>query len=50
MAAVIIELGYLTNPQEEVRLSGGALQDQLAAAMLDALVQYQLSLSPGGDR
>jgi N-acetylmuramoyl-L-alanine amidase len=49
MAAVIMELGYLTNADEEARLASGGTQDQIAQAILDALVRFQQALAPGGN-
>ena len=49
MAAVLIELGYVTNAEEEMRLASSTFQEQIAQALLDALVRYQQSLAPSGN-
>lgn len=41
MPAVLIETGFLTNPQEEVFLSGTDSQDKMADAMFQAFQKYK---------
>jgi N-acetylmuramoyl-L-alanine amidase len=41
MPAVLIELGYLTNPDEEKRLASGAFQNTLAQAVFDAVLRFR---------
>jgi N-acetylmuramoyl-L-alanine amidase len=52
MPAVLIELGYLSNPEEEQHLASEAYQDQLAQALLEAVVRFRTFLDqsrpPGG--
>ena len=48
MPAVLIELGYLSNPEEEKLLVSGEFQDRIAAALTDAVATFRdrLELSP----
>lgn len=48
MPAVLIEMGYLTNPEEQKLLGGADFQNDFVAAVFDALVRYRDSLSPAG--
>ena len=41
MPAVLVEVGYLSNPEQEQALTAGTYQDQLAQALFDALVQFR---------
>ena len=41
MPAVLVEIGYLSNPDEEKALSSGAHQDKVAAAIFDAISRYR---------
>lgn len=41
MPAVLVELGFLTNPDEERRLTADAHQAALAQAIVDALVRFR---------
>jgi N-acetylmuramoyl-L-alanine amidase len=41
MPAVLIEVGYLSNPEEEQALVSGGYQDRLAQALFDGLVQFR---------
>lgn len=41
MPAVLIELGYLSNPDEEPRLASGEFQGALAQAIVDAVVAFR---------
>ena len=49
MPAVLVEMGYLTNTDQAGRLQTGALQDTIARAIADALVQFR-ELQPTGER
>jgi N-acetylmuramoyl-L-alanine amidase len=42
--AVLVELGFLTNPAEEARLAGGAYRRQLAEALRDAIGTFRAEL------
>jgi N-acetylmuramoyl-L-alanine amidase len=46
MPAVLIELGFLTNPQEEQRLAADNHQSALVQALLDGILRYR-STAPG---
>lgn len=50
MPAVLVELGFLSNPDEEKRLSGAELQDSLVQALSDAIVRFHDPTSPGDAR
>jgi len=41
MPAALVELGYLTNPEQEAQLASPAYQDTLALALYDALTQFR---------
>jgi N-acetylmuramoyl-L-alanine amidase len=41
MPAVLVEIGYLSNPDEEKALGSGAHQDKVAAAIFDAISRYR---------
>lgn len=45
MPAVLIEAGFLTNPEQAQALSGDALQNDIAQAIVSAIVRYR----DGGD-
>jgi N-acetylmuramoyl-L-alanine amidase len=41
MPAVLLEMGYLTNAQQETALAGNDLQNAIALSLLDAIVRYR---------
>jgi N-acetylmuramoyl-L-alanine amidase len=41
MPAVLIEMGYLTNPAQEQQLAGGELQAAVAQAVFDSVVEFR---------
>lgn len=41
MPAALVEVGFITNPEEERRLGSGDYQDQLASAIYRAIVKYK---------
>ncbi len=41
MPAVLVEIGYLSNPEEEKALASGAYQDRVAAAIFDAISRFR---------
>ena len=41
MPAALVEIGYLSNAEQEVQLATGAYQDQVAQALLDALIKFR---------
>jgi len=41
MPAALIEIGYLSNAEQETQLASGAYQDQIAQALLDALTKFR---------
>jgi N-acetylmuramoyl-L-alanine amidase len=46
MPAALVEIGYLSNPEQESQLTTAAYQDQVAQALLDALVRFRQLLEP----
>lgn len=41
MPAALVEIGYLSNPEQEPQLVSAEYQDQVAQALLDALVKFR---------
>ncbi len=53
MPAVLVEMGYLTSPEEQKLLVGADFQNDFVAAVFDAIVRFRDSLSTpgaGGDQ
>jgi N-acetylmuramoyl-L-alanine amidase len=50
MPAVLVEIGYLTNPVQEALIKTDAFQSALALSLFDAIVRFRDSLSSGGTR
>jgi N-acetylmuramoyl-L-alanine amidase len=50
MPAVLVELGFLSNPREEERLLQPAYQAELVEALVRAVVRYKSQLTDGGER
>lgn len=48
MPSVLIETGYLTNPEEELYLMSEAGQEQIAGAIFNAFRQYKDEIEAGG--
>ena len=46
MPAALVEIGYLTNPEQESQLATAGYQDQVAQALLDALVRFRQLIEP----
>ncbi|HUR34455.1 MAG TPA: N-acetylmuramoyl-L-alanine amidase [Vicinamibacterales bacterium] len=46
MPAVLVEMGYLTNPAQETALAGPDTQAVIAQSLLDAVVQFRDSIAP----
>jgi N-acetylmuramoyl-L-alanine amidase len=47
MPAVLVEMGYLTNAEQEKLLTGDAFQNALVQAIFEAVVKYRDTLAPG---
>jgi len=47
MPAVLVEVGYITNPEQEVKLNRASHQDQIAEALYKAIDDYQRALIRG---
>jgi N-acetylmuramoyl-L-alanine amidase len=41
MPAILIEMGYLSNPDQEKQLAGNTLQTAIAQAILEAVVRFR---------
>jgi len=52
MPAVVLEVGYLSNPEQEKQLAGNELQGALAQSIVDAVVVFRgyLTQTAGGER
>jgi N-acetylmuramoyl-L-alanine amidase len=50
MPAVLIELGFLSNPDQEKLIAGEAFQSAFVQAFYDAVVRYRDSMQNGGTR
>ncbi|MBM3771507.1 MAG: hypothetical protein FJW27_09550 [Acidimicrobiia bacterium] len=52
MPAVLIELGYLSSPEQEARLGNSEFQSSIAGAIVDAVVDFRdyLGRAPEGER
>ncbi len=46
MPAALVEIGYLSNADQETQLATAAYQDQVAQSLLDALVKFRGLLEP----
>ena len=47
MPAVLVEVGYLSNPAQEKQISGNDFQTTLVQGIVDAIVRYRDAVSPG---
>jgi N-acetylmuramoyl-L-alanine amidase len=50
MPAVLVEMGYLSNAQQEAALASANYQDQIAQALFDAIVQFRAHVERSGSR
>jgi N-acetylmuramoyl-L-alanine amidase len=48
MPAILVELGYLTNPEQAKMLASDAFQNAIVQALFEAVVKYRDTWSPGG--
>jgi N-acetylmuramoyl-L-alanine amidase len=48
MPAVLVEMGFMTNPAQEKQLSSDDYQNALAQSLFDAIVQFRDSRAPAG--
>jgi N-acetylmuramoyl-L-alanine amidase len=48
MPAILVEMGYLTNPEQARALVGDGFQNAVVQALFDAVVKFRDSLSAGG--
>jgi N-acetylmuramoyl-L-alanine amidase len=46
MPAVLVEMGFLTNPQQEQRLVSDDYQNALVQALVDGIVRYRGAAAP----
>ena len=49
-AAILVELGYLTNGDQEKLLAGDAFANAFVQALSDAVVRFRDALAAGGGR
>jgi N-acetylmuramoyl-L-alanine amidase len=45
MPAVLVEMGFITNPEEEARLNDPAYQQRIVQALVESVVQYRAYLA-----
>ncbi len=50
MPAVVVEMGYLTNPAQAAQLGTAEFQGRVAQALFDALLEFRAVLGDGGER
>ena len=50
MPAVLVEVGYLTNPEQEALIKTDAFQNSIAQSLYEAVVRFRDALSEGGTR
>jgi N-acetylmuramoyl-L-alanine amidase len=51
MPAVLVEMGYLSNPEQEAQLVSNDFQATLTQALMDGLIRFRDALTPpGGER
>lgn len=48
MPAVLVEIGFISNPEQEIRLNRSSHQDRIASALFEAIADYNRSLMFGG--
>jgi N-acetylmuramoyl-L-alanine amidase len=50
MPAVLVEMGFLTNPAQEKQLTGNEFQNAFVQALMEAIVRFRDSQAggPGG--
>jgi N-acetylmuramoyl-L-alanine amidase len=48
MPAVLVELGFLSNPQEEAKLQTASYRSELVSALVRAIIRYRAQLLDGG--
>jgi N-acetylmuramoyl-L-alanine amidase len=47
MPAILVEMGFLTNPQQEQRLSSDDYQNTVVQALVDGILRYRAAGGPG---
>ena len=50
MPAVLIEMGYLTNPAQEKLLVSDVFQNAVVQSVYDAVIRFRDALAAGGTR
>jgi N-acetylmuramoyl-L-alanine amidase len=50
MPAIVVEMGYLTNPAQAAAMRGADFQASIAQALFDALIEFRAVLGDGGER
>jgi len=46
MPAVLVEVGYLSNPAQEKQIAGNDFQTTLVQGVVDAIVRYRDAIAP----
>jgi N-acetylmuramoyl-L-alanine amidase len=49
MPAVLVEIGFLTNPEQERQLAGAAFQNAFVQAVTEAVIRFRDGLAAAGD-
>ena len=44
MPAALVEMGYVSNPEQEKALASSTYHDQIAQALFDGLVQFRAQI------
>ena len=47
MPATLVEIGFISNPSQEIKLNRDAHQDRIARALFDAISEYNRKLIRG---
>ncbi|HDL53933.1 MAG TPA: N-acetylmuramoyl-L-alanine amidase, partial [Proteobacteria bacterium] len=47
MPAILVEIGFITNPAEEINLNRDTYQTRIARALFDAIADYNRALIRG---
>jgi N-acetylmuramoyl-L-alanine amidase len=50
MPAVLVEMGFLTNPAQEKQLVSDDFQNSLVQALIDGILRFRAAAPPGGTR
>ena len=48
MPALLVEMGYLSNPEQEKQLAGAEFQNAFAQAVVETVIRFRESLAGAG--